>query len=318
MNFLKTSFSTLSVLALLTSSAFAADALDAGKKLYADRGDVTKDANGLRNIDKAVAAFVKVEADAKTAGDKDLQYNAMVWVSKSQNFASVLENDPTKKIPFLDAAYTKAQEAKKLNTTLADANYYSALSAGRLMGIYKDQGNLPKAIKFKTEYETSLKNLNTTKSFAGDPGVSIDGYGYYRLAGRFQHETVGNILVNGDRAVAMKLLQQAYENGFVKAVDVNKVALNVVYYAEVLAKDGSPDDFEVGAATDLALAKKILEDLVVSVRADAAKPALDSSDKGDASKLDAAKVAKINPDRVYETTQDVLQAEELLAEINKL
>lgn len=292
MNLVKTGLSIFSILALV-ATAQAADPLAAGQALYAKRADVTKDANGQRNIDKAVSAFAKAEADAKAAGDKDVQYGAIVWGSKSLNFASILETDAKKKITYLDPAYNKAKDAKTLNATFADAQYYSALSAGRLMGIYKDMGDLPKAIKFKTDYENSLKALNATKSVAGDPGVSVDGFGFYRLAGRFQHETVGNILVNGDRAKALKMLEVANEQGFQKAADTNKVALNVVYYAEALAKDGSPDDFEPATAAEVATATKLLEDLL----------AMDPK--------------KINPDRVYETVQDFVQAGELLAEIRK-
>lgn len=292
MNLIKTSVVTVAAL-FAFSSAHAADAFQDGKDFYAKRADVTKDANGLRNIDKAVSAFSKAEADAKTAGDKDQQYNAMIWGSKSLNFSSVLESDAKKKVPFLDSAYKKAQDAKALNATLADAQYYTALSAGRLMSIYKDQGDLVKALKFKGDYEASLKALNTTKSLAGDPGVSIDGYGFYRLAGRFQHAGVGNILVGGDRSKAIKLLQVANEMGFEKAPDTNKVALNVVYYAEVLAKDGSPDDFTPATDAEVDTAKKLLTALL----------AMDPT--------------KVNPDRVYETQQDFVLAKELLDEINK-
>lgn len=207
----------------LADDSSAQDKYDTALSLYTDeRADQAKNNEAITLLEQAV----------NEASDADLKYDILILTSRAYYWKGVNvpgdeENNEAKVGPF-GKGLAAAEAAIKVDGAAANAYYYAAISLGK-WGLAK--GKL--TVVGKVGYlEDLLANVKAKLTRDGDPGATFDAYGYNRVYGRLNHKMA--ILPGKSVAKALAFLKESYEKG-------RENAVNVLYYADVLAEDGQKE-----------------------------------------------------------------------------
>jgi tetratricopeptide (TPR) repeat protein len=134
----------------------------------------------------------------------------------------------------------KAKAAYAIDDTLAEGYYFYAINLGKWALAKGVLASLFRKNELIEHAETALRN----ETREGEKGETVDGYGPNRTLGYMYYKLPG--FAGGSTERSLKYLSEA----FTKAPEI---ALNHVYYAEVLAS---------GNAADKARARTILDQLL--------------------------------------------------------
>jgi hypothetical protein len=246
--------------------SFADDAsvkqgLNKAHSLYQQRN-----ARNLKSIEDAIDLLQKLEGKAT---DADINYDVLVLEAQALYWKGVHTPNNPDKISVHGEGIAKANAAIKLNGGYAEGYYLSGVHLAR----WAEASGIIASLGKKSELLGYMNNTMNHMTRNNEPGETFDGYGANRVLGRIYFKLPS--MFGGSRDLSLKYLKEAHDRA-------RNVPLNTVYYAETLNS---------GDATDQALAKKILDELL-------------SHDP-----------KSYNPDRIPETMEEFELARKLRAEI---
>jgi hypothetical protein len=199
----------------------AKQALDQGKALFAQRSSTN-----LKSIEDALTVLATAEAQAQ---DKVLKYDILVLESRALYFKGTHTAGDANKKTIHAAGQAKADAAEALTSDYAEAQYFAGINLarwGEANGIIASLTQVPKLKKY-------MANAMDRSTRDGNDGESVDGFGPHRTLGRMLKKLPG--MFGGNHAESVKELDKAV------AGDAT-LALNVVYLADSLIKDGNDSE----------------------------------------------------------------------------
>ena len=208
---------------VLTTAAFADDAsaqkaFDDAKVAFASRT-----AGSLAAVDNAISLLATAEGQVEST---ELKYDILVLASRALYFKGThTTGDANKKKIHLEGR-AKADAAEAVSADFAEAPYFAAINLarwGEANGIVSSVSQVPSLKKYM-----ALAVERVTRTDA--EGESVDGYGPYRTLGRMYKKLPG--LLGGSTSESIKYLDKAVKGA-------PTLALNVVYLADTLMKDGN-------------------------------------------------------------------------------
>jgi hypothetical protein len=214
---------SVSVLALVSQSAFADDAsarqsLENAKKLYAQRS-----ATSMKAVDDSLAALATAEGQAQ---DKELKFDILILESRALYFKGTHADGDNAKKDLHSRGQAKADAAEALTSDYAESAYYAGINLarwGEANGIISSVSQVPTLKK----YMAKSMDRTTRDDKAGE---TVDGFGAHRVLGRMYKKLPG--LLGGSHSESVKELDKAVKGD-------PTTALNVVYLADSLMKDGN-------------------------------------------------------------------------------
>jgi hypothetical protein len=259
-------WAALAVLALSLPHAAMADdsqaqtALDQGKALYAQRSSASLD-----SINQALAVLQGAESQAQ---DKLLKYDILILEARALYFKGTHTQGDSNKKDIHALGQAKADAAEALSSDYAESQYYAGINLarwGEANGIIASLTKVPALKKY-------MANAEARQTRDGNDGESVDGFGPHRTLGRMYKKLPG--LFGGSHSQSVTELDKAVAGD-------PTTALNVVYLADTLIKDGNDSEKAEGT--------KLLNDLL------------------------AKNPRTLNPDRVAETGDEFQFARDVLA-----
>ncbi len=196
----------------------AREKMEAGRDLYAQRGDLSKN-------DQAIATLN--EAAGLVESDDDLKYEILILESRAVYWKGNNQTDKDQKKATHDQAMTLCKAAMALNDDYADAHYFYGINLAR----WAEANGVISSLFRKDELMKTMADAMDRNTLAGAAGETIDGYGPHRTLGRVYFKLPG--FAGGSNDKSVKELDKAYANA-------PTLALNAVYLAETLA-DGNKD-----------------------------------------------------------------------------
>lgn len=193
----------------------AANGLKEAQALYAKRS-----ATDPQPIERAIKTLEKLEG---TADDSDINYDILILESRAYYWQGVHAANRQDRLTAHLAGQAKADAALKVDDSYAEASYFAAINLAR-WGEAEGMATALVKVKDLLAYMANVK-VHPTRDRNPDLGVSVDGYGYFRLLGRLKFMLPPDN--GGSYEEARQLLQIA-------AAKAPNVPLNLVYYAEAL------------------------------------------------------------------------------------
>jgi hypothetical protein len=229
---------SLSAFALVSQSAQADDvaarqSLEAAKKLFAQRSG-----SSMKSVDDAISTLSSAESQAQ---DKELKFDILVLESRALYFKGTHTNGDSSKKDIHALGQAKADAAEALTTDYAESVFFAGINLarwGEANGIISSVSQVPTLKK----YMAKAMDRTTRDDKAGE---SVDGFGPHRTLGRMFKKLPG--LLGGSHSESVKELDKA-----VKGDPTN--ALNIVYLADTLMKDGNDSEKAEG--------RRLLNDLL--------------------------------------------------------
>jgi tetratricopeptide (TPR) repeat protein len=219
----------------LNSPVFADDVsarqkFEEAQNIYKTRGEWAYNEALVQTLDQAF----------NEAEDADLKYDILILKGRTYYWAGGHAQTKQDKMKFYDLGMAVSKQATDLNEEYAEGFYTYGLNLAKwalTKGVLESLFRKDELIG----YCNSAIDRQTSK---GEPGVTTDTYGPDRILGYMYYKLPG--FAGGSHNKAVKTLKEAVDNG-------SNLALNIVYYAEVLYD---------GNASEQALARKLLDDLL--------------------------------------------------------
>lgn len=240
--------------AALADDAAAESLFERAKEAYAQRDQMAK-------CDEAISLMAEAEAQAEST---ELKFDILVLSSRAHYWKGTFTEDGNAKKVVFDAGKNQAEKAKTLGPDYAEGYYYFAINLGR----WAEANGIWESLWQKGKLIENAETAQQKETRDGDLGDAVDGYGPDRTLGRVHYklkDVPGHSLQQ-----ALHHLKRAYENA-------PRFAINIVFYAEALAK---------GDGSQRALAKQLLDHLL------------------------AQDPETFNPDRLHETRHEFTLARE--------
>lgn len=204
--------------AALADDAVAKKAFEDGKAAFAHRS-----ANSTKALEDGVKLLEAAEGQAQ---DKLLKYDILILESRMLYFQGThAPNDAAKKAIHLKGR-AKADAAEAVSSEFSEAPFFAGIHLarwGEANGIVSSVSQVPTLKKYM---QAAIDR--TTRDDA--EGESVDGYGPYRTLGRVYKKLPG--FLGGSTAESIKYLDKAVKGA-------PTLALNVLYLADTLVKDGN-------------------------------------------------------------------------------
>lgn len=231
-------FRALVVPAMLALSVFNAQASDeAARGLYTQ---AQASFEGRQNLEKAKETVTLADQALAQAEDAELRYDILILKARAQYWLGSKAKSDKEKMAIYEKAMDSAEAAKKLFDDYAEGYYYYGISLGKWALAKGVIASLSKKQELIDNAEGAMERITR----AGEPGVTIDGYGPNRTLGRMYFKLPG--FAGGSLEKSLKYLEEAVNNA-------SDNALNTVYYAESLYN---------GNGAQKALARKLLDELL--------------------------------------------------------
>ncbi len=267
---MKKSLAVFAVLAaVLVSSLGSVEsfASDRGRELFTQAQVAFENRENSAEVERTISLLA--EAERASADDEELLYDVLVLSSRTLYWKGNHQKTDAEKMAVFEKGMEKAKAAYALDDTLSEGYYFYAINLGK-WGLAKGVlASLFRKGELIEHAETSLKN----ETRSGEKGESLDGFGPNRTLGYLYYKLPG--FAGGSTERALKYLSEA-------TAKAPSIALNHVYYAEVLAS---------GNAADKARARVILDNLL------------------------AQNPATFNPSRVPETKEEFELARKIRADL---
>jgi hypothetical protein len=234
--------------------------LEAAKALFNQRS-----AASSAPIDQALASLKTLEGQAQA---KELKYDVLILEARALYFKGTHTAGDAGKKTVHEEGRAKADAAEALGLELAEAPFFAGLHLarwGEANGVVSSVSQVPTLKKYMAKATDRVTRDDKE-------GETVDGFGPSRILGRMYKKLPG--LLGGSHSESVKLLDKAYKGA-------PTTALNAVYLADTLLKDGNAAEQTEGKAI---LAKLLARD-----------------------------AATLNPDRVVETTEEFELARQVQA-----
>jgi hypothetical protein len=223
---------------LSVSSSAQSFASDRGRELLVQAQSSYANRENSAEVERTLSLLADAEKNA--TDDDELMYEVLVMGSRTIYWKGNHQKTDAEKMAVFEKGMEKAKAAYALDDTLSEAYYFYAINLGKWALAKGVLASLFRKGELIEHAETAIKNETST----GAKGETTDGYGPNRTLGYLYYKLPG--FAGGSNERALKYLSEA----------VNKaptIALNHVYYAEVLS---------AGSASDKASARAILDNLL--------------------------------------------------------
>lgn len=201
--------------------AAARQGFERGKALFAQRSSTS-----TKNIDDALSALAGAESQAQ---DKELKYDILILEARALYFKGTHTDGASNKKDIHSRGQAKADAAEALTSDYAEAPYYAGVNLarwGEANGIISSLTQVPTLKK----YMSSVQDRSTRD---GADGETIDGFGPHRTLGRMYKKLPGAF--GGSHSQSVAELDKAVKGD-------PTCALNTVYLADTLIKDGNSNE----------------------------------------------------------------------------
>jgi len=267
---MKKSFSVLTAVAVVLAfglSSVSSFASDRARELLAQAQASFEKRETPAEVERALALLADAEKNA--ADDEELLYDILVLSSRTLYWKGNRQKTDDEKMAVFEKGMEKAKAAYAIDDTLAEGYYFYAINLGKWALAKGVLASLFRKNELIEHAETALRN----ETRDGEKGETVDGYGPNRTLGYMYYKLPG--FAGGSTERSLKYLSEAFTRA-------PQIALNHVYYAEVLAS---------GNAADKARARVILDNLL------------------------AQNPVTLNPSRVPETKEEFELARQLRADL---
>jgi hypothetical protein len=261
-------FAAVAVLALVSVSSQRVRADDAtAQKAFEDAKTqyAARSGTALGSIEKALGFLDTAEAQAV---DKTLKYDILILASRAMYFKGTHTSGNDNKKAIHSAAQAKAEAAEALMSDYTEAPYYAGINLAR----WGEANGIVSSVKQVPKLKKLMADAMERSTRTDDSGEAIDGFGPHRVLGRMLKKLPG--FLGGSHAESVAALEKAVKGA-------PTTALNVVYLADSLIKDGKDNEKAEG--------RKLLNDLL------------------------AQDMLKFNTDRMTETAEEFQLARDVLA-----